>query len=82
MVAPWIGVPLNDVAEATSLAQSKAKFSGSIPCSTPQQMHDTARGPCQLAYREGLRIDEAWHRWPSVGGALGRVLPNENGAAG
>ena len=63
MVILWVGVGLGNVLKKFEPA-SKAKFVEFRTLYDPKQMPGQKKKSLNWPYREGLRMDEAMHRWP------------------
>ncbi|GIW41838.1 MAG: hypothetical protein KatS3mg076_2415 [Candidatus Binatia bacterium] len=80
MVVPWVGFPFRDLANLVE-PTSRARFVEFRTLYDPEQMPRQRWPVLEWPYREGLRIDEAFHPLTLVVlGMYGRVLPNQNGA--
>ncbi|MFQ3580931.1 MAG: protein-methionine-sulfoxide reductase catalytic subunit MsrP [Chloracidobacterium sp.] len=80
MVIPWVGFPLADLLKLVE-PLGKAQFVAF------ETLHDPKQFPLQRGrlldwpYREGLRLDEAFHPLTLLAvGLYGKTLPNQNGA--
>lgn len=80
VVVPWIGFPLSVLLKAVE-PNSKAKFVAFETLADPKQMPGLRSPVLEWPYREGLRLDEAYHDLTLLTfGQYGKVLPNQSGA--
>lgn len=80
MVIPWAGFPLARLLDLVR-PTSEAKFVAFETLHDPVRMPNQVPGELTWPYREGLRLDEAWHPLTIMAtGMYRRRLPPQNGA--
>jgi sulfoxide reductase catalytic subunit YedY len=80
VVVPWIGFPLSVLLKAVE-PNSKAKYVAFETLADPKQMPGVSSPVLDWPYKEGLRLDEAYHDLTLLTfGQYGKVLPNQAGA--
>ena len=80
MVIPWNGIELKDILDKAGV-QEGAKYVAFETLVRPSEMPGVSRPVLDWPYREGLRLDEAYHPLTIMAtGIYGRTIPNQNGA--
>jgi methionine sulfoxide reductase catalytic subunit len=80
MVIPWVGIPLGPFLRSLEPLGS-ARYVAFETLNDPRQMPGLRDPVLNWPYREGLRLDEAYHPLTILAvGLYGRQIPNQNGA--
>jgi sulfoxide reductase catalytic subunit YedY len=80
MVIPWEGFSLSQLLSKVEILGS-ARYVAFISKAEPQEMPGVQRSVLNWPYREGLRLDEAYHPLTLLAvGLYGDILPKQNGA--